>query len=49
MRLVPLPQPILDELGRVWRTHRNRRGVHSPGLPQQQAFRPGRRHARYAT
>jgi site-specific recombinase XerD len=24
-RLVPLPQPILDDLGRVWRTHRNRR------------------------
>jgi len=24
-RLVPLPQPILDELGPLWRTHRNRR------------------------
>jgi integrase/recombinase XerD len=24
-RLVPLPQPMLDELGRLWRTHRNRR------------------------
>ena len=24
-RLVPLPQPILDELGCVWRTHHNRR------------------------
>ena len=24
-RLVPLPQPVLDELGRLWRTHRNRR------------------------
>lgn len=24
-RLVPLPQPLLDELGRVWRTHHNRR------------------------
>ena len=24
-RLVPLPQPILDELGHLWRTHRNRR------------------------
>ncbi|HKM63628.1 MAG TPA: tyrosine-type recombinase/integrase [Acidisphaera sp.] len=24
-RLVPLPQPILDDLGRVWRTHHNRR------------------------
>jgi integrase len=22
-RLVPLPQPVLDELGRLWRTHRN--------------------------
>jgi site-specific recombinase XerD len=22
-RLVPLPQPILDELGHLWRTHRN--------------------------
>ena len=24
-RLVPLPQPILDDLGRVWLTHHNRR------------------------
>ena len=24
-RLVPLPQPVLDDLGRVWRTHHNRR------------------------
>ncbi len=24
-RLVPLPQPVLDALGRLWRTHRNRR------------------------
>jgi site-specific recombinase XerD len=24
-RLAPLPQPILDELGRLWRTHRNPR------------------------
>jgi site-specific recombinase XerD len=24
-RLVPLPQPILDDLSRVWRTHHNRR------------------------
>jgi integrase/recombinase XerD len=24
-RLVPLPQPILDELGHLWRTHRNSR------------------------
>jgi site-specific recombinase XerD len=24
-RLVPLPQPMLDELGRVWLTHHNRR------------------------
>ena len=24
-RLVPLPQPILAELGHLWRTHRNRR------------------------
>jgi integrase/recombinase XerD len=24
-RLVPLPKPVLDELGRLWRTHRNRR------------------------
>jgi site-specific recombinase XerD len=24
-RLVPLPQPVLDELTRLWRTHRNRR------------------------
>ena len=24
-RLVPLPQPVLDDLGRLWRTHRNRR------------------------
>ena len=24
-RLVPLPQPVLDDLGRVWLTHRNRR------------------------
>jgi site-specific recombinase XerD len=24
-RLVPLPQPILDDLGQLWRTHRNRR------------------------
>jgi len=23
-RLVPLPQPVLDDLGRLWRTHRNR-------------------------
>jgi hypothetical protein len=22
---VPLPQPILDELGQLWRSHRNRR------------------------
>jgi integrase/recombinase XerD len=24
-RLVPLPQPILDELGHLWRTHRSHR------------------------
>jgi integrase/recombinase XerD len=24
-RLVPLPQPILDDLGHLWRTHRNHR------------------------
>jgi site-specific recombinase XerD len=24
-RLVPLPQPVLDELGRLWRTHHNAR------------------------
>ena len=24
-RLVPLPQPVLDELGRLWQTHHNRR------------------------
>jgi site-specific recombinase XerD len=24
-RLVPLPRPILDELGRLWLTHRSRR------------------------
>jgi site-specific recombinase XerD len=24
-RLAPLPQPVLDELGLLWRTHRNRR------------------------
>jgi site-specific recombinase XerD len=24
-RLVPLPQPILDDLGRLWLTHRNHR------------------------
>lgn len=24
-RLVPLPQPILDDLGRIWRIHHNRR------------------------
>jgi integrase/recombinase XerD len=24
-RLVPLPQPVLDELGRLWLTHHNRR------------------------
>jgi site-specific recombinase XerD len=24
-RLVPLPQPVLDDLGRLWRTHRNPR------------------------
>jgi site-specific recombinase XerD len=24
-RLVALPQPILDELGRLWRSHHNRR------------------------
>ena len=24
-RLVPLPQPVLDELGRLWRTHHNHR------------------------
>jgi len=24
-RLVPLPGPVLDDLGRVWRTHHNRR------------------------
>ena len=24
-RLAPLPQPVLDELGRLWRTHRNPR------------------------
>ena len=24
-RLVPLPQPVLDELGRLWRRHHNRR------------------------
>jgi integrase/recombinase XerD len=24
-RLVPLPQPILDDLSRLWRTHHNRR------------------------
>ena len=22
---MPLPQPVLDDLGRLWRTHRNRR------------------------
>jgi len=26
-RLVPLPQPILDDLSRVWRIHHNRRWV----------------------
>ena len=26
-RLVPLPQPILDALGRLWRRHRNRRWI----------------------
>jgi site-specific recombinase XerD len=24
-RLAPLPQPVLDDLGQLWRTHRNRR------------------------
>jgi site-specific recombinase XerD len=24
-RLVPLPQPVLDELGHLWRSHHNRR------------------------
>jgi site-specific recombinase XerD len=24
-RLVPLPEPVLDDLGRLWLTHRNRR------------------------
>ena len=24
-RLVPLPQPVLDDLGHLWRRHRNRR------------------------
>jgi integrase/recombinase XerD len=26
-RLVPLPQPVLDALGRLWRRHRNRRWI----------------------
>ena len=35
-RLVPLPQPVLDELGRLWRTHHNRRWLfpnHSGNAP----------------
>ena len=35
-RLVPLPQPVLDELGRLWRTHRNPRWLfpnHSGDAP----------------
>jgi integrase/recombinase XerD len=35
-RLVPLPQPILDDLGRLWRTHHNRRWLfpnHSGDAP----------------
>ena len=35
-RLVPLPQPVLDDLGRLWRTHRNRRWLfpnHSGDAP----------------
>ena len=34
-RLVPLPQPILDEFGQLWRTHRNRRWL----FPNQPATR----------
>jgi site-specific recombinase XerD len=35
-RLVPLPQPVLDQLGRLWRTHHNRRWLfpnHSGDAP----------------
>jgi integrase len=28
-QLVPLPHPVLGELGRLWRTHRNRRWLFS--------------------
>jgi integrase/recombinase XerD len=31
-RLVPLPQPVLDELGRLWQTHHNRRWLFPNGL-----------------
>jgi integrase/recombinase XerD len=35
-RRVPLPQPMLAELGRVWRTHRNRRWL----FPNRAGTRP---------
>jgi site-specific recombinase XerD len=35
-RLVPLPQPILDDLGRVWLTHHNRRWL----LPNRRGDAP---------
>ena len=35
-RLVPLPQPILDELGRLWQTHHNRRWL----FPNRQGTAP---------
>jgi len=35
-RRVPLPQPMLEELGRVWKTHRNRRWL----FPNRAGTRP---------
>jgi site-specific recombinase XerD len=35
-RRVPLPQPVLDELRRVWRTHRNARWL----FPNQSGAQP---------
>ena len=35
-RLVPLPQPILDEVGHLWQTHHNRRWL----FPNRQGTAP---------
>ena len=48
-RLVPLPQPILDALGRLWCRHRNRRWIfpnQNGDGPRQPACAVGQFHGR---